>query len=259
MCISGGIFVSQTLVQTLTNYVHLNDNPARPTQLDIVAKIFTSLKLALSSLVAFYDSVPLSATDNADCGLPCYRSYDLTSSKPGFRYLGPLMEDKATLFAAMTMDRSENLVVQFTDRYNEAAHRLLATRNLAPKLFGPVSCGGTLKCIIMAKIEGETLLHYAGPISFVSADVKQAVQLLHDNGFVFGDLRSPNIIVYKSDGEAHAMFVDFDWCGKHGEDRYPPRLNDLEIVWLNGVVRGGLMYKKHDLEMIKRLQGYGIF
>ncbi|KAI0244944.1 hypothetical protein BJV78DRAFT_1098897, partial [Lactifluus subvellereus] len=47
--------------------------------------------------------------------------------------------------------------------------------------------------------------------------VKQAIRLLHSRKLVFGDLRLPNILVK----DESVMFVDFDWCGKAGEARYP--------------------------------------
>lgn len=41
------------------------------------------------------------------------------------------------------------------------------------------------------------------------------------------------------------MLIDYDWCGKEGEARYPPTI-DEEFEWPDGVLRGGLMRKEHD-------------
>ena len=85
-------------------------------------------------------------------------------------------------------------------------------------------------------------------------DVRNAVNELHDASLVFGDLRRPNIMIYKtSDGE-RAMLVDFDWVGQGGQARYPASLNDTgSIIWPAGVKPSGIMRMEHDDEMIKNL------
>lgn len=51
------------------------------------------------------------------------------------------------------------------------------------------------------------------------------------------------------------MLVDFDWCGKVGEARYPVDINlDGEIDWHKGVVRGGKLEIEHDLYLLKALE-----
>jgi len=58
--------------------------------------------------------------------------------------------------------------------------------------------------------------------------VKDAIDIIHSNQLVFGDLRRPNILV----GNDIAMLVDFDWCGKSGEGRYPSEINrDSSMGW----------------------------
>jgi Ser/Thr protein kinase RdoA (MazF antagonist) len=74
--------------------------------------------------------------------------------------------------------------------------------------------------------------------------VKQAIELLHSQNLVFGDLRVPNILI-KDEG---VMIIDFDWCGKAREARYPATLNDA-VDWPEGVGPDAVMLKKHDLSM----------
>jgi hypothetical protein len=51
------------------------------------------------------------------------------------------------------------------------------------------------------------------------------------------------------------MLVDFDWCGTHATDRYPPRLNDSRsITWHPDVARNGVMSMEHDVFMLKAMQ-----
>lgn len=51
----------------------------------------------------------------------------------------------------------------------------------------------------------------------VLEDVRNALDLLHENGWVFGDVRDANVVWYKGRG----FLFDFDWAGRKGEDRYP--------------------------------------
>ena len=47
--------------------------------------------------------------------------------------------------------------------------------------------------------------------------VEGAIRKLHENRFVFGDLRAPNVLFSKG----KVFLIDFDWAGKIGEARYP--------------------------------------
>ena len=70
-------------------------------------------------------------------------------------------------------------------------------------------------CIIMVKIKGQTLHQHRIPDNSIRTDIKRGIALLHTKNIVFGDLCSPNIMVYQCNGKNRAMFVDFDWCGLH--------------------------------------------
>src|SRR5438046_9227519 len=84
---------------------------------------------------------------------------------------------------------------------------------------------------------------------------KAAINALHEKGFVFGDLRWPNIMVLNG----RAKILDFDWCGNDGEDRYPATLNDLgDINWHQDVHRGSIMRKEHDCFMLEGLHSTGL-
>ena len=79
--------------------------------------------------------------------------------------------------------------------------------------------------------------------------VKDAIDIVHSNQLVFGDLRRSNILV----GNDTAMLVDFDWCGKSGIARYPPKINcDPSMGWPHDVGPDCLMLH-HDDYMLNRL------
>ena len=96
------------------------------------------------------------------------------------------------------------------------------------------------------------------PPDYVKIDVDRAIQLLHQHGFVHGEICMSNILVFMrprsqqqvvaatststeegmemdvddSESEtAGAVLVDFDWTGKDGEANYPP-------MWYNQPVAG---------------------
>ena len=84
-------------------------------------------------------------------------------------------------------------------------------------------------------------------------DIKSAIDLLHQNQYVFADLRLPNIIVVNKDGDQHAMLIDFDWTGKHKEDKYPSSINS-KIEWPVKEIHGKLLDKSHDYYWLEKLK-----
>lgn len=174
------------------------------------------------------------------------------------------------------------VVVKLTTIYNRDAHEMLASvgctdagettggdsnvgdahngsaRALAPKLHGCYSFmgGGNLKMVVMDRVNGKPLSDYGDHSlpSSVFDDVKKAIDLLHQKGYVFGDLRAPNVMV--SDDGTHAMLIDFDWVGEEGKGRYPPTINkNLANKELKHDVRRlGPMHKAQDQWAFDRLR-----
>ena len=143
----------------------------------------------------------------------------------------------------------ELVVVKFARRYCPEAHKLLAEMSLAPKLLYHEDTVG-VHFVVMeyakaTKVTGEELKK---PEHVQS--LRTAVQALHGNGLVFGDLRGPNILIVE-DG---VRLVDFDWSGKEGVVRYPSHIS-MEIEWPEGVKSGGKIEVEHDKEWFKRLTG----
>jgi len=94
----------------------------------------------------------------------------------------------------------------------------------------------------------------------VYKDIEDAIALLHSNNLVFGDLRTPNIMVVPggsgSDGLHHGMLIDFDWVGVHSIGRYPAALDDGLVDWeSSGIKRYGVMEKACDLVMLNKFKG----
>jgi serine/threonine protein kinase len=273
MCILGAVFVEEVVIQPLTDYIWLGAFPLDTSQLLSVAHLFVALAAGLQTLDEFFRTIPLfpSKSPLSTRLFPHICSYSRTEGvRIQFRYVAKLAgnsPDKA-IFKAQRQGDKQYVVVKFVERYNAEAHRILTERNLAPELLyvGKVSqppsqfhsMVRTLLMVVMEFLSGSTAqdVFYKAPLpSPVFKDVWAAIKILHERDIVFGDLRRPNIMVLK----ASAKLVDFDWCGKDGEAKYPVNLNDLgDISWHPDVQRGSTMRKEHDLFMLRTLHNLGL-
>ncbi|CAJ0648363.1 12815_t:CDS:2 [Entrophospora sp. SA101] len=138
-----------------------------------------------------------------------------------FTYEDWLTEDKSKLlFKGKTYDGCE-IVIKFTQRYN--------TANITKEEYNDV-----LK------------------------NIQEAIDTLHTNDIVFGDLCSSNTMIEKVHGKLQVMLIDFGWAGIHQKDRYTPIMNP-EIKWASGAEGNTLMHKDHDLywlEILKKKYEY---
>ncbi|CAJ0765091.1 24129_t:CDS:1, partial [Entrophospora sp. SA101] len=179
-----------------------------------------------------------------------------------FTYEDWLTEDKSKLlFKGKTYNGCE-IVIKFTQRYNAKAHHLCAEKNLAPKLFcvSNINLGGWYM-IVMKYINGETLQTAnitKEEYNDVLKNIQEAIDTLHTNDIVFGDLCSSNTMIEKVHGKLQVMLIDFGWAGIHQKDRYTPIMNP-EIKWASGAEGNTLMHKDHDLywlEILKKKYEY---
>ena len=152
--------------------------------------------------------------------------------------------------------QNREVVVKITSRYNKRAHRILAEKGLAPKLHFCEPVLGGLNMVVMDYIKGSPLWEVSCSTnrSAIFQDIKTAIELLHSENLVFGDLRVQNVIVKP---EGRALLVDFDWAGVHEKDRYPATLNDDgQSTWAPGVGRRKIMKKEHDLFMLGEIESF---
>ena len=256
MCVLGGIFVNKAIIQPLTDYIWLGGDPFDSTRQVFAARLFTALKSAILSLEKYYQALALGLPRSKVKAHPFITEYGADKIK--FTYSSRLaIENKYRLLYRATLDNVPNspIIVKFVQRYNADAHRLLAAEGLAPKLHYSSTDDnvryGKRFMIVMEYIE---LKPFSGRLTEQQYKcVKDAIGILHSNQLVFGDLRRPNILV----GNDTAMLVDFDWCGKSGEARYPPEINrDPSMGWPHDVGPDCLMYLHHDDYMLNRLTSW---
>ncbi|KIM32232.1 hypothetical protein M408DRAFT_63552, partial [Serendipita vermifera MAFF 305830] len=254
--IQGFVLVDDAVAQPLTDYIWLGGDADIEAQIDKVAKVLFALKRSLQSLETYYQNLsPSPDTDNISHLNPYITSFSTGTESVKFTYDGRLFPRGSTALFSAQSESGRKLVVKFTTKYNHDAHRLLANSGFAPTLYYASSCavvpGYTM--VVMERIGVDaTEVDQRERTEEMYKKVEQAVDLLHDSGYVFGDLRLVNIVVGKG-GDVY--LVDFDWCGKENVDRYPITLNDTgAITWANGVGRGTLMRKEHDLYMLRCLK-----
>ncbi|KAH9971624.1 hypothetical protein BJV74DRAFT_865776 [Russula compacta] len=80
--------------------------------------------------------------------------------------------------------------------------------------------------VVMGYVHGETAHKQYGnrPLpQAVLSQVQDAIKILHAENIVFGDIRSPDIMLTEDE---RVMLIDFDWCGVYAEGTYPFSLND---------------------------------
>ncbi|KAF9492953.1 hypothetical protein BDN71DRAFT_1509053 [Pleurotus eryngii] len=263
--ILGAVLTHKCIVQRLTDLVWLGISTSFEEQRCIrLSKLFHSLARGLCRLRDWFNTelpnFPLTVTPSHQRFFPAITSYLGASGEVFFRYLRPLERDNAcVIFLAEIVqpsgcEQGQLIVVKFAARYCVEAHELLAHADMAPKL---LHCGQALPgrpgllLVAMEYLSGVaahclTLEQWRS--YDINSNVGKIVGVLHGKGFVFGDLRTPNIMY------VNGLFklIDFDWAGKEGEARYPPFLS-TGIHWPPGVQPSALITREHDMEWLRRL------
>ncbi|KAH9922405.1 uncharacterized protein B0H18DRAFT_518681 [Fomitopsis serialis] len=277
-----GPYIDRLFSERLRLDFYRNNNVLR------VARAFKAVQLATGELTEFYarlDAAPPSSSithlfpspvpvPSCKDSMPSL-TFTNRMSRAGELYLMARSSDQRCspiYFATMpkstgagdTPDGEVEVIVKFTARYNAEAHRILAAAGLAPTLHAIIPVCDRIFMVVMDRVEGETAWSFEQrnellPHS-VYADVKTAVDLLHEHDLVFGDLRAPNIMCVRRSGGAgsdehwSAMLIDFDWAGTHSSASYPAIMNDQLSDWIPTMRRLGLMRKEHDLGMLERFK-----
>ncbi|QRV91837.1 kinase domain protein [Ceratobasidium sp. AG-Ba] len=250
MTILGAVFLDRPVVESLTTAFCVGDEIALSSELSHLARVLDTLSKAQITLEEFYGNIqaPIRNPGRFFPYTTHYKNSD--GQRIEFTYLKALSEDYP--------DADKLVFLAGTG----PAHTLLAERQLAPKLLydGTVHPQDQPRpdhaMIVMEFLHGVDLgkfTDYPLPDS-VPGDIDNALKYLHDKGFVFGDLRDPNVMIETNTNGTviGAKLIDFDWCGVHQEGRFPDSMNQY-INWAEGAEPRALMDKRHDTEMRKKL------
>ncbi|KAG7094625.1 hypothetical protein E1B28_005449 [Marasmius oreades] len=254
LVIMGGILTTRPIIQRLSDYMWLgNSRVLDEDQVRRVARNLYALRRATNALEEYWDSF-VRPCHVKGCEHPrFFPSFDSftdihthTHETVKFAYVKALEEGPSCVtFLAKKLladnnldsgdgdDRSSHIVIKFVRRYNKEAHVMMSQRGFAPKLLGYRPLGeenpgyGDLVLLAMEYVKGETLSdRYWGDVipAQVRQGVKEAIQVLNDAGYIFADLRRPNLIFRECDGKV--QLIDFDWVCRVGEGmRYPFHLS----------------------------------
>lgn len=192
---------------------------------------------------------------------PFENSYvDDTGSRTRFTYTERI--SNTFVFRAVS-ETKEDLIIKFTKRYSESAHRFLADLGHAPNLKAINVISDGWQMIVMDS-SPYIRLYDLNPILnnttklAIKQKVKDVTEKLHLKDIVHGDIRQANILVDKitlgSCPEGICLhLIDFDWAGKVGTAEYPMEVNTQTVQRPADVAGGTLVTKSHDLQMIDLL------
>lgn len=258
----GAVMTQELIVQPLTPYMRVVDMANDQQHYTRIARTLMALVNGIKNLKQYWDGLPLPPDGKVPTSRFCPWPTSFKSAEGvdvHFEYIKPLEQRLATVvFLATRKDTDQLIVVKFTevDGYGFEAHRLLAARNLAPQLlwYGKPRDISRLSMVVMEYIEGETLcsaLERDCPPIGAKDQIQEALNILHEHGYVFGDLRCSNIMVTP---KGDLKLIDFDWTGQDGVAKYPLRMSS-GIDWAPGMGSMKVMKKEHDLAMLKKLFG----
>ncbi|KAJ2932632.1 hypothetical protein H1R20_g4445, partial [Candolleomyces eurysporus] len=247
--VMGAVITDKVIVQRLTDMMWLAESSTEEAgRVYRAARVFSALRLSLHKLKEYYEGI--AENDKIppliDSSHPRFYPYPthyidrLTSEKVEFTYVKPLEQsDDCVTFLAQANIARDSLVVKFVSRYGVEVHDLLAEKGHAPRL----RYHGSLD-----DDKGEELLSeqpdsaleggigqppdglFVGPLKMVVMDfittppktfqpsgphrrqVEDVLCLLHRAGYVFGDLRSQNVLI---DIQGKVKFIDFNWTGRY--------------------------------------------
>ena len=252
------------IFQRLTDYVWLGiDSVFSDSHYRRIGRIMYALKRALNTLDAYYLALPESKHTPPQRLYSFEPSIDSYLNKDGtlvkFKYISKTEANPGcvTFLAETLTEAPRRVIVKFVERYNADAHRLVATVGLAPALYycGKVSVRaedpsyGRLKMVVVEFIQGSTLYNrQALPASIVD-QIKRALAVLHSNGYVFGNLRRPNILITVDD---QVRLTNFELAGLEGKDRYPLRIAPLD-EFADGTQGCSLLKTQDDIDMLGKV------
>ena len=233
-----------------------------------MASYFDAFVLATENIQAHYESIaeamaipPLqldSRVQNAR-KYPFLRCYEENGQERRFTYVKRLYENKLVFAATIDQPYSGKCIVKFTSKYSKAAHDHLTSRYMAPRIRNCIRISADWTAVIMDMSLYKVLFDLQ--LSKVEQDrvkrqVMRIVEILHEGGFVHGDVRDSNILVDPASlviNDVSVHLIDFDWAGRVGEARYPMRVNRMTVKRPAGVEGGELITQQHDIEMVSYL------
>ena len=193
MSLSGAVYTDMALCDQLSPMVSLLWQPHSRLMVQ-AAKCFAAIRKAIPSLRTFYEALDQQALEQQ--GPKRQLEFPYKTS-----FVGPHGSAQHLLYHEMlsrtcfkaTLNSQEGLVlVKFCKSYSKDAHICLSSHGYAPNLIAIESLTDGWLMVVMECVTG---CFWDEALKKPVATLKAAVTLLHQAGFVHGDLRSNNIFV----------------------------------------------------------------
>ncbi|KAI0043788.1 hypothetical protein FA95DRAFT_1498071 [Auriscalpium vulgare] len=274
LAIQGGIFTDKWVTQRLAECYVGRNTCLEDGSCDQAARVLYALRVCLKDMVSWYSE--RNSVQGLDLrGQPNLhpRWYPQPTTYPAprdgtpghhgmsmvrFRYLLALKSGhQCTIFLA-SLSKTRFVIVKFIERYGEMVHRALAKAGYAPAL---LYCGALYPEDPVAKRYKRTLMVVMEVVTGPSvedlaqegrrltpdqhAQLRAAVDCMHEHGFVHGDLRKPNVMVTSA---GKIQLIDFDWAGENEQVRYPVHLRSG--AFCPGVETDAPISQAHDNAML---------
>ena len=255
-------------MQALTPGLRVDCDYRDDDQRNLLAGFVRALRNAYEGLKNFYES-PSGPTPDP-CG---YRSEPTSPSidRPfpykdsytnkgqiecAFKYKSRLVHGALLFLAEHTGPEADakEILIKFTRTYSKEVHELLASSGFAPALFAVEDLAGGWRMVVMEYLSDWVMLGekpHQERLKY-KEKLKEVLRIIHDRGFVHGDIRWPNILV----SEDNVKVIDFDHCGQEGVKKYPREWDHRQR--LEEAKEGDLMQKNHDTWMLDRIFDHSV-
>ncbi|KAL0068980.1 hypothetical protein AAF712_003973 [Marasmius tenuissimus] len=246
LVVMGAVLTTRVVAQRLSDFMWLGcSRTMDEAQVKRVASTLYALRRAIQTLNQLWNSFKKPKIVEG-CEHPRFFPYwdsftDEHREVVNFVYVKPLEDwPSCVTFLAKRLpgnggsdDKDSRFVIKFVRRYERDAHAVMGKEGFAPKLLGfrqlreEDSGYKDLVLVAMEYVEGKALCDLYND-NALPAEVKQgvqdALQALNGAGYIFADLRRPNVMVRASDEKV--QLIDFDWvCKMDGGMRYPFHLS----------------------------------
>lgn len=284
--VGGAAFLEKPCHQPFTPYLHILRFLPDQDHWETLSRALGSIRVAIASLAEFYlnlqvESLGKDITDRVgSINWPLFiRNEERSNHAKVIQYERQLTR---SALQVLNIGRQKQLVfhlrypdgkqriVKFCQRYGDKVHALWAEKGYAPAFHHGVLQGGWLVINMeyYAEEDGWRPLIALDPRLLAIGDTQANKYRLNGNEwekckfdvrkayeevyalnplFVHGDMRRQNIlynvVTFK------VAFIDFDWAGTDGEDRYPLFINLLN-TWPPGVNCREVMRSEHDAKLL---------
>ncbi|KAH7096176.1 hypothetical protein BKA62DRAFT_783489 [Auriculariales sp. MPI-PUGE-AT-0066] len=268
LAIGGALLLDRPVIEQLTPWIPLRYRPTVPPrpdsvapthdQIQYIARVIVALRKCSDDLLEYYKTTLVSMPERTEFAVPWPHLTKISDYEVVYQErLQPT--PSRCLFRATATARQDNttisVIVKFTYRYCREAHDVVYAKGAAPRLLYCAWDETVAQMVVMYEyIDATKVDHTRQQLSWDQSvsQLEDAVEAMHQKGFVHGDLRGPNILL---DGNNAPMIIDFDWAGRADSLHtiYPGNIClDSSYKLHTDVCPGGRILPEHDDHLVKK-------